>query len=386
MLDVRHEQAAAHAAEAWGRVNRACGVALVTSGPGVTGVVTAVANCKVAQTPLVVIGGARPLVQAEQGALQELDQLSIFRPITKWAAICTHAERVPDLVSTAFRHALAPPRGPVYLELPMDVLFADAEEERPAAPSRSDARAFGDPNEMMKAADLLTNAERPAVIAGSGIWWDGAWKQLAAFAENGRLPVYLNGSGRGALPPDHELFFQHSRGSARRGGGRRLRDRDAARLPAQVRALQRATRSSSTSTPTRRSSATTARRTPGSSATARPCSGSSPTASRTGRPNDEWLERLRVAEQAWWDEHRAVIESDSAPLNHYRLGRGARRRARPGHGRDRRRRRRRRGLLARPARPPPRATGSTRARSAASASARPTRSASRPRGPTRRSS
>ena len=239
VLDVRHEQAAAHAAEAWGRVNRACGVALVTSGPGVTGAVTAVANCKVAQTPLVVIGGARPLVQADQGALQELDQLSIFRPITKWASICTHPERVPDLVSTAFRQALAQPRGPVYLELPMDVLFADAEEERPAAASRSDARAFGDPNEMMKAADLLTNAERPAVIAGSGIWWDGAWKQLAAFAENGRLPVYLNGSGRGALPPDHELFFQHSRGAAVAAGGRRLRDRDAARLPAQVRALQR---------------------------------------------------------------------------------------------------------------------------------------------------
>src|SRR5919108_312368 len=76
------------------------------------------------------------------------------------------------------------------------------------------ARAFGDPREVMKAAELLTTAERPAVVAGSGIWWDGAWKQLDAFAANGRLPVYLNGSGRGALPPEHELFFQHSRGAA----------------------------------------------------------------------------------------------------------------------------------------------------------------------------
>src|SRR3954469_3013927 len=117
VIDVRHEQAAAHAAEAWGRINRSCGVALATAGPGVTGTVTAVANCFAAQTPLVVLGGARPLVQAEQGALQELDQLALLKPISKWAAVCTHADRVADHVATAFRQALAPPRGPVYLEL-----------------------------------------------------------------------------------------------------------------------------------------------------------------------------------------------------------------------------------------------------------------------------
>src|SRR2546421_355245 len=169
VLDVRHEQAAGHAAEAWGRINRACGVALATAGPGVTGLITAVANCHVAQTPLVVLGGARPLVQAEQGALQELDQLSLLKPITKWAAVCTQTERIPAFVATAFRHALARPRGPVYLELPMDVLFAEAAAEA-VGPSRSDARAFGDPRELAKAAELLTRAERPCVIAGSGVW------------------------------------------------------------------------------------------------------------------------------------------------------------------------------------------------------------------------
>src|SRR5438067_12712481 len=175
VVDVRHEQAAAHAAEAWGRTRRACGVAVATAGPGVTGVVTAVANSFVAQTPLVVIGGARPLAQAERRALQELDQLSLFRPITKWSALCTDVERIPELVATAFRHALGQPRGPVYLELPMDVLFAEAAAER-VGPSRSDARMFGDPREVMKAATLLSDADRPAVIAGGGIWWDGAGK------------------------------------------------------------------------------------------------------------------------------------------------------------------------------------------------------------------
>src|SRR5438128_4888152 len=92
----------------------------------------------------------------------------------------------------------------------MDVLFAEAPAGE-IAPSRTTARTFGDPRELMKAADLLTSAERPAVVAGSGIWWDGAWTQLASFAENGRLPVFLSGSARGALPPGHDLFCQHAR-------------------------------------------------------------------------------------------------------------------------------------------------------------------------------
>ena len=118
VVDVRHEQSAAHAAEAWGRVRRRTGVALVTAGPGVTGTGTAVANCFAAQTPMVVLGGARPLAQAEWGALQEFDQLSLMKPITKWAAVCPEVDRIPEYVAIAFRQALAAPRGPVYLELP----------------------------------------------------------------------------------------------------------------------------------------------------------------------------------------------------------------------------------------------------------------------------
>src|SRR5919202_1191378 len=319
VLDVRHEQAAAHAAEAWGRIRRSCGAAIVTAGPGVTGTVTAVANCFAARTPLVLVGGARPLVQAEQGALQELDQLSLLRPITKWAAVCTEAERIPDLVATAFRHALAQPRGPVYLELPMDVLFAEAAPAAEIRPSRSEARAFGDPREIVKAADLLAGAERPAVVAGSGIWWDGAWRQLRLFAENGRLPVYLNGSGRGALPPDHELFFQHSRGTAlaeadvvcvvgtpldfRLGFGRFGAEAKLVHVHADPAELGR-------------------NRTPdagilGDCAAVLGILADAVKNRRSDR--DEWLAGLRAAEAAWWEEHRPQIESDAAPIHHYRL-------------------------------------------------------------------
>ena len=238
VIDVRHEQAAAHAAEAWGRVNRACGVALVTSGPGVTGVVTAVANCKVAQTPLVVIGGARPLVQAEQGALQELDQLSIFKPITKWAAVCTHPERVPDLISTAFRQALAQPRGPVYLELPMDILFADAEEERRAGtlPLRRARlrRPEGDDEGRRPAHEggAARGDRRERDLVGRRL---EAARRLRRERAAAHLPQRL-GARRAAARPRAVLpALTQLRRRRRR---RRLRDRHSARLPAQVRALQ----------------------------------------------------------------------------------------------------------------------------------------------------
>jgi acetolactate synthase-1/2/3 large subunit len=320
VIDVRHEQAAAHAAEAWGRMRRACGVAVATAGPGVTGTVTAVANCAVAQTPLVVIGGARPLAQAEKGALQELDQLSIFRPLTKWSAVCSSSERLPEYVATAFRHALALPRGPVYLELPMDVLFEDVTATVAPASSRSAARPFGDPREMMKAADLLTRAERPAVVAGSGIWWDGAWKQLRLFAENGRLPVFLQGSGRGAIPPDHELLFQHARGTALAnadvvcvvGTGLDFRLRfgamsDDARL---VHVHSDATELGHNRTP--------------EAAIVADCSAALGILADAVKPpadgRSEWLATLEAAEQSWWEKNRAHVESDAAPVHHYRLG------------------------------------------------------------------
>ena len=320
VIDVRHEQAAAHAAEAWGRMRRACGVAVATAGPGVTGTVTAIANCAVAQTPLVVIGGARPLVQAEQGALQELDQLSIFRPLTKWSAVCSSTQRAAEYVATAFRHALARPRGPVYLELPMDVLFDEAEAAW-AAPSRSEARPFGDPKEMMRAADLLSKAERPIVVAGSAIWWDGAWKQLQTFVENGRFPVFLQGSARGAIPPDHELLFQHARSAGLAsadvvcvvGTGLDFRLRFG-RLPDATKLVH--VHADATELGRNRA--------PDASIVADCAAALGILADGVQSPADgraRWLETLREAEEAWWESHRAEVESGSAPIHHYRLGR-----------------------------------------------------------------
>jgi acetolactate synthase-1/2/3 large subunit len=320
VVDVRHEQAAGHAAEAWGRIRRACGVAVVTAGPGATGVVTAVANAAVAQTPLVVLGGAHPLAQSERGALQELDQISLFKSLTKWAAVCTDSARIPEYVAAAFRQALAQPRGPAYLELPMDILFADAAPEDEPGPSRSGPRAFGDPREIMKAAELLANGERPAVIAGSGIWWDGAWKQLRLFVENGRLPVFLNGSGRGALPPDHEMVFQHAREAA-------LDEADVVCVigtPLDFRLRFGRFAAGSRLVHIHADAAELGRnRAPDASIVADCSAALGILADAVKNPRHErgpWLERLARAERDWRDEHEHEIESDATPIHHYRLG------------------------------------------------------------------
>jgi acetolactate synthase-1/2/3 large subunit len=217
VVDVRHEQAAVHAAEAWGRVMRRPGVAVVTAGPGVTGSVTGVANAYAAASPLVLVGGARPLVQDGQGALQELPQADLLAPITKWRGVCREPERIGEYLMTAWRQAWSQPRGPVYVELPMDVLFAPVDDDVAGEPVRggvTTARAFGDPGQVMQAVALLNEAERPVVIAGSGVYWDEGETALHIAAERANLPVFTNGLGRGALEPEHPLAFALARRTA----------------------------------------------------------------------------------------------------------------------------------------------------------------------------
>jgi acetolactate synthase-1/2/3 large subunit len=318
VVDVRHEQSAAHAAEAWGRVRHACGVAVVTAGPGVTGTVTAVANALAGQAPLLVVGGARPLAQADRGALQEFDQLALMKPITKWAAVCSSPERIPDYVATAFRHALAMPRGPVYLELPMDVLFTEAAADRAPAPARLDTPAAGDLASVERAGVLLSEAERPAVVAGSGIWWDGAAETLDALATHGTMPVFLNGSGRGSLPPDHPFLFQHARRTA-------LAEADVVCVvgaPLDFR-LGYGEFAAPTLVHVHGDARELGRnRVPdvGIAGSCRLVLEALWPLVRAQTDREPWLKRLRETEQSWWDGHRDAIESESAPLNHYRLG------------------------------------------------------------------
>ncbi len=216
VIDVRHEQAAAHAAEGWAKVTGQPGVAVVTAGPGVTDTVTAVANAFQAPSPMILIGGRSPLAQWEMGALQEIDHVEFLKPITRWARAVLETRRIPEYLSIAFRHACAPKPGPAFLEIPMDVLNGSVEESQVVFPNkyRTEARPQGDPDLVEKAAELLLAAQRPVAIGGGSIWRCQASGELRQFIEMANVPVFLNGMGRGSVPPDHPLFFSYCRNFA----------------------------------------------------------------------------------------------------------------------------------------------------------------------------
>ncbi|HLY32252.1 MAG TPA: acetolactate synthase [Ktedonobacterales bacterium] len=217
VMDVRHEQVAVHAAEGWAKVTRRPGVALLTAGPGVTDGVTGVANAYQAGSPIIIFGGSAPIEHLDQGALQELRQIELLRPITKWARTVLQTKRLADYTAAAFREATAGRPGPVFLECPMDVLNNLIPSEEAIIPGegyRAQARTPGDPASVTQAAALLEKAERPVIFAGTTVWWDAAAAPLRALAERLQAPVFLNGGGRGSLPPDHPLFFSLARRTA----------------------------------------------------------------------------------------------------------------------------------------------------------------------------
>ena len=216
IVDMRHEQAAAHAADAYARLTRNVGVAVVTAGPGVTDAVTGVANAHAARSPLVLLGGAAPLGLRGLGALQETEQVGLLRPITKGAWSVAETRQIPEVLTTAICTALSGRPGPVFVELPVDLLMTTLEDRLAPIPTGyvHRAPALGDPDAVARMAALLARAERPVLVAGSGVFWDDAAKPLAAVAEAAGVPVFMNGAGRGVLPADHPLAFALARGAA----------------------------------------------------------------------------------------------------------------------------------------------------------------------------
>jgi len=208
LVDTRHEQAAGHAADGWARVTGETGVAIVTAGPGLTDCVSAIANAWLDCIPTLFVGGAAPLRDAELLPLQGgLDQLALVAPITKWAHRVTHTHRIPDLVGQALRIARSGRPGPVYLELPIDVLFARADETHARIPGKiaPDAAPAPAPPAVAQTLAWLREAERPAIVVGGGARFAGAAPELVAFAERTGIPVFSNGKAHGLVPDDHPL-------------------------------------------------------------------------------------------------------------------------------------------------------------------------------------
>jgi acetolactate synthase-1/2/3 large subunit len=217
IIDVRHEQAAVHAADAWARCNPGkIGVAAITAGPGVTDGVTGIANAWRANSPILVFGGQGPFENLRRGSLQEMDHIGVVRPITKYVDAIYQTHRIPEYIELAIRHAVSGIPGPAYLEIPMDVFMGAVPEDkiyipriRTAAPRLSPDRV-----EVREALALLKSAHRPMLMAGTSVKWSQASAAMNRFIGETHMPAYTNGMGRGTVPPDSPEFLNRSRRDA----------------------------------------------------------------------------------------------------------------------------------------------------------------------------
>ncbi|MDQ1434073.1 MAG: hypothetical protein QOF59_889 [Actinomycetota bacterium] len=214
LVDVRHEQSATFAAEGWAKVTRRLGCAALTAGPGVTNGVSALTAARMNGSPLVVLAGRAPQARWGAGSLQELGHIPIVASVTKTAATATSAESIVAEVDAACRAARTPHRGPAFVDIPLDAFGPGSIDLPDVAGADAFRGAAPDPDAVARVAALVRDSARPVLIAGGDVYWAHAEGQMRAFAEAARIPVFVNGMGRGTLPADHELAFSRARSVA----------------------------------------------------------------------------------------------------------------------------------------------------------------------------
>jgi acetolactate synthase I/II/III large subunit len=213
IVDVRHEQTAAFAAEGWAKATRSVGVAALTAGPGVTNGMSALASAQANGSPIVVLGGRAPAMRWGMGSLQEIDHVPFVAPLVKSAATASSPDAIPGLVDEALRIALEPPTGPAFVDFPLDHVFSEGAVESGGL-QLADPLSLPAADGVERAAELLRGAARPVVMAGTGLYWAHAEDALRRLCEELSVPVFLNGLARGCVPADHPQFFSRARSSA----------------------------------------------------------------------------------------------------------------------------------------------------------------------------
>ncbi len=244
IIDVRHEQVAAHAADGYARQTGGLGCVVTTAGPGCTNAATGIATAFRSESPVLHIGGQGALTQHKMGSLQDLPHVDIMAPITKFSASVRSTERVADMISMAARECFSGAYGPAYLEIPRDVLDREIPIEQAVIPEpghyRASTKSIGDPADIEKLADLLVKAKRPCVLLGSQVYASRGHEAAIDLVRALNIPAYFNGAGRGILPPGDPHHFHRTRRMAfdkadvivivgtpfdfRMGYGKRLRD------------------------------------------------------------------------------------------------------------------------------------------------------------------
>jgi thiamine pyrophosphate-dependent acetolactate synthase large subunit-like protein len=219
IVDVRHEQSAVFAAEGWAKATREPGVCALTAGPGVTNGMSGMASALMNGSPILALGGRAPAARWGMGSLQEIDHIPFVAPLTKLARTAEATADIPSLVDEALRATLEPPTGPTFLDFPMDQVFMEASVDADAPASLPDPAGLpiADRDALDRAAELLRGAERPVVMAGTGLYWAHGEHALRALCEELQIPVFLNGLARGCVPADHPMFFSRARGNGLKG-------------------------------------------------------------------------------------------------------------------------------------------------------------------------
>jgi acetolactate synthase-1/2/3 large subunit len=218
LIDTRHEQTAAFAAEGWSKVTRVPGVAALTAGPGVTNGMSAMAAAQQNQSPLLVLGGRAPAARWGMGSLQEIDHVPFVAPLTRFAVTAGSADAAAGLIDDALRATVAAPSGVAFIDFPMDHVFGEARDAGGpgALTTPPPAAAAVDGAALDEAVPLLAMAARPVIMAGTNVWWGHAETELLALAKAQRIPVLMNGMARGVVPADDELAFSRARSHALR--------------------------------------------------------------------------------------------------------------------------------------------------------------------------
>jgi len=218
IIDVRHEQVAAHAADGYARQTGKLGCVVTTAGPGCTNAVTGVATAFRSESPILHIGGQGALTQHKMGSLQDLPHVDLMSAITKFAATVPSTERVADMIAMAAREAFSGAPGPAYLEIPRDVLDREVDASKVIVPKpghyRASTKSIGDPNDVQRLADILVDSERPAILYGQQVWTARGHQEAIALLRGLDVPGYFNGGSRGLLPPGDPHHFDRTRSNA----------------------------------------------------------------------------------------------------------------------------------------------------------------------------
>jgi acetolactate synthase-1/2/3 large subunit len=217
IVDVRHEQSAAFAAEGWAKATREPGVCALTAGPGVTNGMSPLGSALMNRSPMVMLGGRAPALRWGMGSLQEIDHVPFVSPLTRLAKTAESTAEIPGLIDEALAAAAGPPGGPAFLDFPLDYVFMESDVDADAPAAEVDPLLVPAAPGVEQAAELLRAAERPVIMAGTGLYWAHGEHALRALADELRIPVFVNGLGRGCIPADHELAFSRARGQGLKG-------------------------------------------------------------------------------------------------------------------------------------------------------------------------